>query len=77
MRMTIKGQVTIPKHVRDALGIEPGDEIDFELEGDRAQIRRRGKRTGKEIVEPMVGAATVDLGMSTDEIMALLRGRDV
>jgi AbrB family looped-hinge helix DNA binding protein len=74
MRMTIKGQVTIPKHIRDALGIEPGDEVDFELEGDAARISRRRKRTGREIVEAMRGTATASRGIPTDEIMKWLRG---
>jgi antitoxin PrlF len=74
MRMTVKGQVTIPKHVRDALDIKPGDEVDFELEGDSARIKRRRKRTGREIVEPMVGTATALRGIPTDEIMRWLRG---
>lgn len=74
MRMTIKGQVTIPKDVRDALGIKPGDEIDFELEGDSARMTRRRKRTGREIVEAMAGTATANRGIPTDEIMKWFRG---
>lgn len=39
-KVTSKGQVTIPKAVRDALGIEEGDEIVFRVEGDRAVLAR-------------------------------------
>lgn len=39
-RMTSKGQVTVPKVVRDALGIEEGDEITFRVEGSRAVLTR-------------------------------------
>jgi antitoxin PrlF len=38
--VTSKGQVTIPKVVRDALGIKAGDEVIFRVEGDRAVLAR-------------------------------------
>ncbi len=39
-RVTSKGQVTVPKAVRDALGISEGDEVVFRVEGDRAVLAR-------------------------------------
>ncbi|SFH42700.1 looped-hinge helix DNA binding domain-containing protein, AbrB family [Desulfotomaculum arcticum] len=39
-KITSKGQVTIPKFVREALKISEGDEIVFELQGDKVNIRR-------------------------------------
>lgn len=39
-KMTSKGQVTVPKVVRDALGIEAGDEVVFRVEGNRAVVAR-------------------------------------
>ena len=39
-RMTSKGQITVPKVVRDALGIDAGDEVLFRVEGDRAVMAR-------------------------------------
>ena len=39
-RVTSKGQVTLPKAVRDALGIREGDEVVFRVEGDRALLAR-------------------------------------
>jgi antitoxin PrlF len=45
VRVTSKGQVTIPKLVRDRLGIAPGTRVEFELAEDgRAFLRRLGKR---------------------------------
>ena len=39
-KLTSKGQVTVPKAVRDALGLEEGDEIVFHVEGNRAVLAR-------------------------------------
>ena len=39
-RISSKGQVTVPKVVRDALGIQEGDEVVFRVEGNRAIIAR-------------------------------------
>ena len=68
--VTSKGQVTVPKQVRDRLGIKPGSKVDFEVAEDgRAFLRRVGKRTR---FERMRGTAT--RGLTTDAIMALSRG---
>ncbi len=43
-RITSKGQITIPKEVRDHLGVEPGDALDFRVEDGRVEVwpvRRR------------------------------------
>ena len=76
VKVTRKGQVTIPKPVRDRLGISPGSKVDFELsEGGRAFLRRVGKRAVKPSrFERMRGTATS--GLTTDEIMALTRGNE-
>ncbi len=39
-KVTSKGQVTVPKAVREALGIKEGDEIVFRVEGNRAALAR-------------------------------------
>jgi AbrB family looped-hinge helix DNA binding protein len=72
--VTSKGQVTIPKPVRDRLGINPGSKVEFEVAEDgRAFLRRVGKRVLKPSrFERMRGTATS--GLTTDEIMALTRG---
>ncbi len=73
--VTSKGQVTIPKPVRDRLGINPGSKVDFEVAEDgRAFLRRVGKRRLKPSrFERMRGTATS--GLTTDEIMTLTRER--
>lgn len=74
MRVTSKGQVTIPQHVRKKLGLLPNTEVEFRIEGNAAYIcKAQGpNRRGKTLVEKMRGRATIK--MSTDEIMALTRG---
>jgi antitoxin PrlF len=70
--VTSKGQVTIPKPIRDRLGIGPGSKVDFELAEDGALLRRVGKgKVRPSRFERMRGTATS--GLTTDEIMALTR----
>lgn len=71
MRVTQKGQVTIPLQVRRALGIEPGTEVDFTLDASGARlVLDRGQAAAE--IERIRGAGDIDL--STDEILALTRG---
>lgn len=75
MRVTSKGQVTIPRNVRQKLGIFPQSEVEFVVEGNTVVLRTvtAGEASrGKRLVETMRGRATVR--MTTDEIMALTRG---
>jgi antitoxin PrlF len=71
--VTSKGQVTIPKPVRDRLGIHPGSKVHFEVAEDgRAFLRRVGKRAAKPSrFERLRGTATS--GLTTDQIMAMTR----
>ena len=73
MRITAKGQVTIPLDVRDRLGWQPGTTVEFDVEGDEARIRkvRGAPGRGASLIARMRGTATRQ--MSTDEIMALTR----
>ncbi len=70
MRVTQKGQVTIPLPVRRALGIHPGSDVEFELDerGARLLVDRRG--AAREIAA-MRGAGEGEL--TTEEILALTR----
>jgi len=72
-RVTRKGQVTIPKPVRDRLGIRPGTPVDFRMDDDgRVVLAKAGATPRKGRFARLRGAATVK--MSTDAIMALTRG---
>lgn len=73
MRITSKGQVTIPKDLRDRFGLQPETEVEFIAEGSALRLVHSPKaRRGKKLVAMMRGKATA--GMGTDEIMALTRG---
>lgn len=73
--VTSKGQVTIPKPVRDRLGIEPGSRVAFELATDgRVVLVKIGGHEPASRFERLRGTATA--GLTTDEIMALTRGED-
>lgn len=70
MRVTQKGQVTIPIEVRKALGITTGTEVRFELDKRGARLVT-GRDEAKARVAGLRGAG--DVAMSTDEILALTR----
>lgn len=79
--LTVKGQVTIPKRVRDALGLKPGDGVDFVLgEGGQVILRRIGpepERSGDpDRFDRALGTAPIKLGCSVDEYMRMIRGED-
>lgn len=70
MRVTQKGQVTIPLRVRRALGIHPGSDVEFELEERGARLLVDRNRAAEEIAR-MRGAGSGE--MSTEDILALTR----
>jgi AbrB family looped-hinge helix DNA binding protein len=78
MRMTVKGQVTIPIEMREKLGLLPNSEVEFALVGDSVRIRKakgkRGKSRGQRLLELMRRAPRPR--MTTDELMAMTRGED-
>jgi AbrB family looped-hinge helix DNA binding protein len=73
MRVTRKGQVTIPLAIRQKVGILPETEVEFTVRGDAVIVRKAGgsARRGPRLIRAMRGRATA--GLSTDQIMALTR----
>ncbi|MBI2799421.1 MAG: AbrB/MazE/SpoVT family DNA-binding domain-containing protein [Gammaproteobacteria bacterium] len=75
MRITSKGQVTIPVEIRERLGLLPNCEVEFVVEGSALRLRKvRGGRAsgrGRSIVQHLKGKATSS--MTTKQIMALTR----
>jgi len=79
MRVTSKGQVTIPIEVREKLGIFPNTEVDFIVRGDSVRLVKVNPKNGRpsrgaEIVARLTGSGNGR--MTTDEIIALMRGDD-
>jgi AbrB family looped-hinge helix DNA binding protein len=73
MRITSKGQVTIPAAFRERLGFLPNTEVEFGVEGKILTLRKAesGCSRGRRIVSKMKGKATA--GMSTEQIMSMTR----
>jgi AbrB family looped-hinge helix DNA binding protein len=72
MRVTTKGQVTIPQHIREKLGITPSTEVDFvEEEGRVFLVKQKEGKAALRKFSRLRGSATVK--MTTNEIMALTR----
>lgn len=75
MRITSKGQVTIPQAIREKAGLMPETEVEFEYDGRSVRIvkaRRPGaKSRGRALVERLKGRG--DVKMTTGEIMSLTR----
>jgi AbrB family looped-hinge helix DNA binding protein len=74
MRITAKGQVTIPQEIRRRLGLLADTEVQFRVVGKAVEIRKaaQGSRRGPALLARMRGKARTTL--TTDEIMALTRG---
>lgn len=75
MRVTSKGQVTIPVAIRERFGLLPETEVAFVIEDGGVKIVQAAPTRpdrGSRVVERLRGSATVR--MSTEEIMALTRG---
>jgi AbrB family looped-hinge helix DNA binding protein len=75
MKMTTKGRVTVPQHIRERLGLLPNTDVEWELKDGAAVLTRARQgdgRRGRALVEHMRGRGTIR--MSTDEIVALTRG---
>ncbi len=77
-QITSKGQVTIPKKIRDFLGLKTGAAVDFQPTGDgRIVLVAAGRKAGKpppSRFAALRGSATVS--MTTRQIMALTRGEE-
>ncbi|MDP3872591.1 MAG: AbrB/MazE/SpoVT family DNA-binding domain-containing protein [Methyloversatilis sp.] len=84
MLVNEKGQVTIPKHIRDAAAVAPGSEVTFSLEGSKIVISLVGTRVKEDRRDQLKAAAARVRGslgaefrpMGADEIMRFIRGDD-
>lgn len=82
MLVTEKGQVTIPKHIRLAVGVAPGSEVTFSIEGSKIVITLVGTGVKDDRRSKLKAAAARVRGsfsaefkqLSADEIMSFFRG---
>ena len=73
MKVTTKGQVTIPQYIRMRAGIVPGSEVEFYEEDGVVYLKKTNAAgRGEALIKLLTGAAQT--GMTTEEIMALTRG---
>ena len=75
MRITSKGQVTIPIEIREKMGFLPNTEVELQIKGDTVSMKRgmrSSSRRPRDLINRMRRKATVE--MTTDEILALTRG---
>lgn len=77
VRITAKGQVTIPQDVRELAGLMPGTDVEFQVEGGAVRLVKSDtsgprRNRGQKLVESLRGKG--NFGMTTDEVIALMRG---
>ena len=76
MRITSKGQVTIPQAIREQAGLDPGCEVSFRLVGGQVVLEKvdpSGQRRADEALS-LLRSRRPRAGLSTQQIMALSRG---
>ena len=75
--MTVKGQVTIPKKVRDALRLASGDGVDFDVNAEgQVVVQKAGGRPSSKRDRFEAARGKAQVKWRTDDLMALLRGRE-
>jgi AbrB family looped-hinge helix DNA binding protein len=74
MRITSKGQVTIPIEIREKMGLLPDTEVEFKITGSTVFLKKMesSSKRSRHLINQMRRKATVK--MTTDEILALTRG---
>ncbi len=75
--LTIKGQITIPKQIRDALGLKAGAQLDFAVNKDGEVVLHRAQVPTKRKPDRFEAArGKAEIKWRTEDLMALLRGSD-
>jgi AbrB family looped-hinge helix DNA binding protein len=79
MRITSKGQVTIPQAIREAAGFLPNTEVEFEVDGPTVRIVKASqakKLTRGQLAVELLRRSRPQTRWTTDQIMALTRGEE-
>ena len=72
----MKGQVTVPKQLRDAFGWRPGDRVEFQRESDGVKLVQATRRGRGARVVNLLKRARWNRRLTADRLMALTRGED-
>ncbi|MGJ7507132.1 AbrB/MazE/SpoVT family DNA-binding domain-containing protein [Variovorax sp. GT1P44] len=76
MRLTSKGQVTIPQNIRELAGLKPYDEVEFEYRNKQIVVRpvKRTTSPAEEAIALLRGSGTSKFDLSADEWLEMTRG---
>ena len=75
MRITSKGQVTIPIAIRERAGLLPNTEVEWVMEGGKVMLRPAdGLTRGERMVAGLRNSGTANLDMTSDELFEMMRG---
>jgi len=73
--MTVKGQITVPKAVRDAVGLKPGDKVDVRATASGGvYIEKPGKQSAYRKKLEAISKRKLVRGVNTDDFMRMMRG---
>ncbi len=72
--LTVKGQVTIPKQIRDALNLQPGSLVDFAVNRGGEVVLHKASQKKSKLDRFEAARGKADVAWRTQELMALLRG---
>lgn len=77
MRLTSKGQVTIPQNIREQAGLKPYDEVEFEFRNKQIIVKpvRRTTTPAQEAIALLRGSANSEMALSADEWLEMTRGQ--
>jgi len=73
-RMTVRGQVFVPKRVREALLLSPGDAVEFVVNGNGEVVLRKALKAGRRRAQTGQPGADAQMRRRAAELLALLRG---
>ena len=82
MRVTSKGQITIPQDIRRLAGMPPGSEVEFQIQDGKVVLEKvevdpaRQRQRIQATIQSVAGSATSDPVLRTDEILRMARGEN-
>ena len=74
-KVSQRGKISVPKSIRDYLSIAPGDEVDFQIAGDRVFLLKKARRNLKNSFRNYLGYLSDMHGTNPDSIVEELRGQ--